>query len=323
MCTALIFHPGGHYFGRNLDYEHSFGESLVILPRRAPLSFCCQAPLAQHLALMGVARVEEKYPLFFDAANEAGLAMAGLNFPASAVYFPPDPARQNVSPFELIAWVLTQCETLAQARDLLADVNLVNLPFCPSLPLSPLHWFLADQTGALVVESTADGLHLLENPAEVLTNEPPLPQMLMYLSLFRGLSPLPSENCLSPRLNLPALSRGLGAFGLPGDASSPSRFVRAFFVKETFLCPSGTAAEVQQCFHLLDAVRQTRGSVRLEGGPEYTRYSICCDLAQSVYYYTTDESSTLRAIDLHREDLDGTALIQYPITTTSVVKFEN
>lgn len=39
MCTSITFTTKNHYFGRNLDYEFSYGEEITILPRNDPLSF--------------------------------------------------------------------------------------------------------------------------------------------------------------------------------------------------------------------------------------------------------------------------------------------
>ena len=39
MCTAITYQPRELYMGRSLDYEASYGEELVVLPRRFPLRF--------------------------------------------------------------------------------------------------------------------------------------------------------------------------------------------------------------------------------------------------------------------------------------------
>ena len=119
---------------------------------------------------------------------------------------------------------------------------------------------IADRTGCLVLESTADGLHLYENPAKVLANNPPFPQQMAHLNCYRSLSvSTPAEASFAPGLSLPALSRGMGAMGLPGDLSSPSRFVRAAFTAGNSLCGADEASAVNQFFHILTSVEQQRG----------------------------------------------------------------
>lgn len=105
--------------------------------------------------MIGTAFVADQYPLYYEAVNEKGLGVAGLNFEGNAHYFEESADKDNISPFELIPWILSQCETTADARVLLEKINLVNIPFSEQLPLSPLHWIIADKDQAITVESVA------------------------------------------------------------------------------------------------------------------------------------------------------------------------
>ena len=231
MCTAATYQTKDFYFGRNLDYEFSYGEQLVVIPRNYPFRFRQAGELNRHYAILGMAHVAEGYPLYYDAINEAGLCVAGLNFVGNAVYHPAADGKENIAQFELIPWLLGRCASLAEARELLAGANLLNLPFSPQYPLAALHWMIADRTGCITLESTADGLHVYDNPAGVLTNNPPFPLQMFNLNNYRNLSPRQPENQFAPGLPLSAYSRGMGGLGLPGDLSSQSRFVRAAFVR--------------------------------------------------------------------------------------------
>lgn len=226
--------------------------------------------------------------------------------------------------FELIPLLLGSCRTLTQARALLQQLQLVDTAFSADLPPTPLHWMLADRTGALTVEAEADGLHLYENPVGVLTNEPPFPTQLLHLADYMALSPAPPENTLIPEVALPYSSRGMGALGLPGDLSSPSRFVRAVFTRRHAAPAKPEAENIHQFFHILQSVSQTRGCVQLpEGGLEYTRYACCCDLHRGTYYYKTYENSQLRAVRLDRAHLDESQLRTYPLQQPSVIAWQN
>lgn len=175
MCTSIAFTKPA-LFGRNLDLEYSFGEQVVITPRNHPFRFHHLPEMKRHLALIGMATVAEDTALYAEAVNEKGLYMAGLNFPGNAHYFVRDvPGKEMVAPYELIPLVLGQCETLAQAREMLGRLALTAIPFAPGYPLAPLHWHIADATGALVAEPMADGLKLYEDPVGVMTNNPPSP----------------------------------------------------------------------------------------------------------------------------------------------------
>ncbi|MBP3523551.1 MAG: choloylglycine hydrolase [Clostridia bacterium] len=316
MCTALCFTTRDHYFGRNLDLEYALNEAVTVAPRRFPFAFRRMPAMKTHLAMIGVATTVDGYPLYYDATNEAGLSMAGLNFPGNAHYPPEAPDRDNVSPFEFIPYILGQCATIPQAKALLARINLAAMPFSDALPLSPLHWLIASRSEAIVVEPMADGLHIHDNPVGVLTNNPPFPYHLTNLSNYRALTSQTPENRFAPALDLPVYSRGMGGLGLPGDLTSPSRFVRAAFMKAHSLCGSGEAESVTQFFHMLSSVRHVRGSVMVEGKPEITVYSSCCNTDKGVYYYTTYENSRITAVDMRKEDLSGDALAAWPLVRT-------
>ena len=225
---------------------------------------------------------------------------------------------------ELIPWLLGSCATLAEARALLEKANIVNIPFSDQLPLAQLHWLVADKTGSITVESTADGLHIYDNPVGVLTNNPPFPQQLFALNNYRALSPRTPENTFADGLDLPVYSRGLGALGLPGDLSSQSRFVRAAFVRMNAKSGSSEAESVGQFFHILHAVEQQRGCCELDGGKyEITLYTSCCNADKGIYYYTTYGNHQITAVDMHREDLDGTRLVRYPLVQGEKIVFQN
>ena len=148
MCTAAAFRSKDFYFGRTLDYEFSYGDQVVILPRSYPLHYLEQETQSRHYAMIGMACVMEDTPLFYDAVNEKGLAIAGLNFVGNACYHPHAPGKENIAQFELIPWLLSQCASVAEARKRLESMNILDTPFRPgpsctgSLPTgrAPLPW---------------------------------------------------------------------------------------------------------------------------------------------------------------------------------------
>lgn len=325
MCTSIALNTPDFYFGRNLDLECSFGEQVVITPRRYPFRFRQAEEIPRHFAMIGMAAPIDDYPLYAEAMNEKGLAMAGLNFPGNAWYDPePRPEKQNISPFELIPWVLSQCENIHQARDLLRRTHLIALPFRKDYPLSPLHWHIADESGSLTLEATQRSMEIMDNPVGVLTNNPPFDFHLANLRQYQHLSALQAENHFAAGLDLAPFSRGMGAIGLPGDLSSPSRFIRAAFMKWNSCCESTADSAVSQFFHLLSSVAMPRGSVRLENGQmEFTRYSCCMQKNGCIFYYTTYENNQLTAVDMLKEDLDSHKLICYPLRTKQNILWEN
>ena len=318
MCTALSFKTGDHYFGRNLDLECAFKETVTITPRGYPFVFRRMPAMRTHCAMIGMASVVDDYPLYYDAANECGLSIAALNFPGNAHYPQETTDRQNIAPFEFIPWILGQCATVTQARTLLERMCLASIPFSDSLP-----FMISDRNESITVEPMEDGLRIFSNPIGVLTNNPPFDYQMTNLTNYMALSPQAPDNTLFDGISLKPFSRGMGALGLPGDLSSASRFVRAAYMKATSVCADSEAASVSQFFHLLGSVHHLRGSVLVDGKPEITQYSSCCNTDKGIYYYTTYENSRITGIDLHAEDLDAHNLICYPLLNEQDILMQN
>ena len=312
MCTAISYQAGGFYFGRTLDYDIVFGESITITPRGFPLPFRHLKTVDRHYGIIGMAHIADNYPLYYDAMNEKGLAMAGLNFVGNACYGQPVSGKSNIASFEFIPWVLGQCVNLEEAKKLLANLQITDDGFSDALKPAQLHWIIADSTGAVTVEMTSTGLHIYDNPLGVLTNNPTFPEQMLGLQDYMQLSAGEPENRFAPALDWQPYSRGMGAIGLPGDLSSKSRFVRAAFGKLNAVSGGGEDA-VRQFFHILGTVAQIRGCCQLANGNlEITQYTSCCDTERGIYYYTTYENSRIIGLDMHKEDLDGRNLISYP-----------
>ena len=324
MCTAATYRTKDHYFGRTLDYEVSYGEEVVVTPRNFPFHFRHMGGLSSHYAIIGMAHVAGDYPLYYDATNEKGLSMAGLNFPGNAVYKPLAEGKDNVATFELIPWLLGQCATVEEAKAYLARMNLANTPFSPQFPVSPLHWIIADRDCAITVESVREGIRIYDNPVGVLTNNPPFDYQMTNLTNYMSLSTEPPENHFSDQLDLTPYSRGMGMLGMPGDLSSASRFVRVAFTKLHSVSGTSESESISQFFHILGSVAQQRGCVHMgEGKYEITIYTSCCNTDRGIYYYTTYENSQITGVDLHRENLDGQQLSRYPLITGQQIHMQN
>ncbi len=320
MCTAAVYKTRDLYFGRTLDNDFSYGEEVVITPRNFPLGFRRVEAPENRFAIIGTALVAEGFPLYYDAVNEKGLCVAGLNFVGNAVYNKPVDGRDNVAQFELVPWILSQCKTVEEARALLGKINITNDAFSDELPPAQLHWIIADKTQAITVESTAEGLKIYDNPVGVLTNNPPFDIQLFALNNFMGLSANPPQNRFAQGLDMNAYSRGMGAIGLPGDLSSQSRFVRAAFVKMNSVSGDSEEESVGQFFHILGCVEQPRGCCRLGNGKhEITIYTSCCNADKGIYYYTTYSNRQITAVDMHRENLNSCELIRYPFVVEEQV----
>ncbi len=324
MCTAATYYTKNHYFGRNLDLEYSYYETVTITPRNYKFNFRNNKKAKESYAIIGMSYVSDNYPLYYDAINEYGLGVAGLNFPTNAFYHEKDASKDNVAPFEFIPWILSQCQNVQEAKTLLSKTNIVNENFSEQLPASPLHWIIADKKEAITVESLKDGLKIYDNPVGILTNNPPFDTQLFNLNNYMSLSIEPPVNNFSSKLNFDTYSRGMGALGLPGDLSSASRFVKASFTKMNSLSSDSELSSVSQFFHILDSVVQQRGCVHMgEDKYEITIYSSCCNLDKGLYYYKTYDNSQISCIDIHKEDLDSHELISYDLIKEQQIFYQN
>lgn len=324
MCTAATYKTKDFYFGRTLDYEFSYGDEVTITPRNYPFNFIKMGNINNHYSMIGMAHVINNYPLYYEAVNEKGLGIAGLNFVGNAIYHNEKEEKDNITQFEFIPWILCQCSNVKEAKILIEKINILNIPFSDDLPLAQLHWLISDSSQSITVESVSEGIKIYDNPIGVLTNNPPFDKQLFNLNNYLNLSPKSPENNFAPNLNLDKYSRGMGALGLPGDLSSQSRFVRVAFIKMNSISKEEEKESVSQFFHILNSVDQQRGCCDLGNGKyEITIYTSCCNTNKGIYYYTTYDNHQITAVDMHKENLDIQELIRYPLIEEEQIKFQN
>ncbi len=309
MCTAISLCGQKHFFGRNLDFEHPFGEKIVITPRNFPLDFRHTDSIHSHYAMIGMGIVSDGYPLYFDATNEKGLSMAGLLFSGYAHYHNINPKCTNLAPFEVIPWILSQCPGTEEAKELLGKISIADTHFSSEYPNTPLHWIISDRKCSIVLESVKEGIKIYDNPTHVLTNSPPFEMQIFNLNNYMSLSPFPPENKFGGSLNLKTYSRGMGAMGLPGDFSSASRFVRAAFFRANCRNEKNEAALL---FHMLKNLSPLPGCVITEDGKvEVTLYSSCVDTEKGIYYYTTCDGNKVSSVSIEEHELDCNSLATF------------
>lgn len=316
MCTAIYLDG---YVGRNLDIERSYGEALIITPKMYTLPFRKIDNTKEHFAFIGIGTVSRGYPLYYDAANEHGLYMAGLNYVGNAKYHAPKEGFINIAPYELIPYILARSKSVEDARRELERINLVDIPFSRELPTAELHFIVADRECALTVEPDDGGLSIYENKVGVLSNNPPFPYQLHNLNNYATLTNEPIINRFPDVVDFREYSRGMGALGLPGDLSSESRFVRAAFHKLHHL----SSGDVTDIFHLLSTVAMPHGSLKLGDSYEITAYSSAVNLASLTYYYQTYGSTSLCSASLFSENLSSPSLVSYSLVTAKDVLSHN
>jgi len=305
MCTAITYSHNNFYFGRNLDFENSFDEKIVITGRSFPFFLRNSKKIESHYAIIGMGIVSDNFPLYFDAVNEFGLCMAGLLFPEAAHFRKSNPCKNNIASFELIPYVLSLCKNLTEAKKLLQNANITDENFSNEYHATPLHWIISDKTGSVTVESVKDGLYLHDNPVGVLTNSPDFPSQMANLDKYIKDSLCPDEK------------------KLPGDFSSEARFVRAAYTKLSSFSEDSEQSCVSQVFRILESVQRTRGCTRKdENKLVKTHYSSCINADKQIYYYTTHDNMGIGAVELGESDSNSDRVFIFPLEKEWRVNFQ-
>jgi choloylglycine hydrolase len=303
--------------------ECSYNEKVIITPRNYNFKFRMSGELTNHYAIIGIGAVVDNYPLYYDATNEKGLSVAGLNFPVSAKFSESVNDKNNVAVFELIPWILSNCSSVDDVRDLLKETNIVSMDFNKTYKSAELHWMISDKDYSIVLECVDEGMKIYYNPVHVLTNNPEFQTQIFNINNYMNLTREEPETRFAEGFDFNKYSRGMGALGLPGDLSSMSRFVRGAFTRLNSVCGDTENDSVSQFFHILQSVSQTNGCVRVGVSFEKTLYSSCCNTDKGIYYYTTYNNNQISAVCLHRENLDNNQLIIYNLSYEQNINYQN
>ena len=313
MCTGIRFtsENGEMFFGRNLDWSTSYGECVIVTPRCYERTWAFTKPGRSLHAVIGMGIVAENIPLYFDCANEAGLAVAGLNFPGYAQYEPQEQmGKDNVAAYEFPLWVTSRFTTVDEVETALAETAIVAKPVSENLPVSLLHWLIGDAKRSIVVEYTPAGMQVFRNDINVLANQPGFAwhreNLRNYLSLTSAFPPPAQWGAAQ----MSAYGSGSGMRGLPGDYYSPSRFVRAAYLNAHYPSHDSEDANVLRLFHTLAGVSMIDGAAAMaDGAFERTLYTGGYSAASRAYYYSRYENPTIMRVSLDDCDLDGTTLL--------------
>lgn len=255
-----------------------------------------------------------------DGTNEAGLSAALFYFPAYGKYQPYTPILKNnsLADFQVVSWILSQFSTIDEVKEAIDNITIINID--PTA--STVHWRITEPNGRQVVLEIIDGMPTFyENPLGVITNAPGLPWHLTNLDNYVNLMPGTAGPTKFGPLELKSISNGTGLLGLPGDFSSPSRFVRAAFLRTTAI-PQNTGFDTaMQSFHLLNNVDVPFGTAYKTGTakfdmPSATQWTIATDITNRKIYYHTMYNRTIRRIDMNKINFATVPFQYHPLDKT-------
>ena len=329
MCTGLALETkdGLHLFGRNMDIEYSFNQSIIFIPR----NFKCvnksnKKELTTKYAVLGMGTIFDDYPTFADGMNEKGLGCAGLNFPVYVSYSKEDiEGKTNIPVYNFLLWVLANFSSVEEVKEALKNANIVDIPISENIPNTTLHWMISDITGkSIVVEQTKEKLNVFDNNIGVLTNSPTFDWHVANLNQYVGLRYNQVPEFKLGDQSLTALGQGTGLVGLPGDFTPASRFVRVAFLRDAMIKNDKDSIDLIEFFHILNNVAMVRGSTRtIEEKSDLTQYTSCMCLEKGIYYYNTYENNQINAIDINKENLDGNEIKTYKYNKTLSINHVN
>ncbi|MDU3017871.1 choloylglycine hydrolase [Clostridium perfringens] len=329
MCTGLALETkeGLHLFGRNMDIEYSFNQSIIFIPR----NFKCvnksnNRELTAKYAVLGMGTIFDNYPAFADGMNEKGLGCAGLNFPVYASYSKEDiEGKTNIPVYDFLLWILANFSSVEEVKEALKNANIVDIPINEHIPNTTLHWMINDITGkSIVVEQTKDKLSVFDNNIGVLTNSPTFDWHVTNLNQYISMKYNQIPEFKLGDQSLTALGQGTGLVGLPGDFTPASRFIRVAFLRDAMMKNDKDSIDLIEFFHILNNVAMVKGSIRtIEEKSDITQYTSCMCLEKGIYYYNTYENNQINAIDMNKENLDGNEIKIYKYNKTLSINHVN
>jgi choloylglycine hydrolase len=260
----------------------------------------------------------EYEPFVVEGVNEAGLSAGLFFFPQYGEYAPYDSSNNDktLCDMQFVSWVLSQFSSIDQLKDALDEIDLVTL----NNKIGAVHWRIAEPGGRMVVlEFTGGKPNFYENTLGVLTNAPGFNWHITNLNNYVNLEPgSASDNTIKPGIILKPLGHGSGMLGLPGDFTSPSRFVRATFYQTTAPVLKTGFDTVVQAFHILNNFDIPIGSQHLradipEGLPSATQFTAATDQTALKLYYRTAWNSNIRCINLMDIDFQKVKYQSHPL----------
>ena len=304
MCTAIHVKTqfGNTFLGRTMDFSYPLDPELYVIPRGYEWTNILNThTIKTNYTFMGIG--QDIAPITFaDGVNEMGFAIAVLYFPGYAVYDSIDLHNNqtlSISALEVTKFLLSTCGSVEDATQILETIRIVGIEDEVTQSVAPLHWIMADKSGRCsVIEKMEDGLHIINNSIGVLSNSPNFMWHMTNLNSYMNITSTQKEEANWDSVVLKPFGQGAGTFGLPGDYTPPSRFVRAAFQKTHTFYSNNQSEAIIACFHIMESVSIPKGVVITNRQTnDYTQYTAFIDLTTSQYFFKTYDNSQIIAVE--------------------------
>lgn len=337
-CTAFQLRAadGSVVYCRSMEFGYPFNSKVLVIPRGTEFTGTAPggAPGLRWTATLGAVglNVDVAPGIVADGQNEKGLAVGMLYLPGYAKYLAPDHAKasRSIGGWEVATMLLTTCGTVDDAVAALRDkVHVAEQVFAPFGIVLPLHYWIGDASGRVVIAEYVDGaLRIHDNPMGTLTNSPPFDWQRINLSNYVNLSPVNVPSRRLAGIDVPNFGQGSGAIGLPGDLTPPSRFVRATLFSQWAAPAADGPGTVNLGFHVLNAFDIFDGAIKSDtanqtentkaflsgGGPpkvvstDTTEWVVAHDRTNRKTYVRTYGGMQIQVVDLAKVGLDRPGL---------------
>ncbi len=321
-CTSFLLpgNDGGFVYGRTLEFGLDIKSKGISIPR----GYTYQGTGIDGKQGSGLVW-KTKYaafgangidlPLLVDGMNEKGLAGGLLFAPNITLYqdVKASESAQSIASYEMLTYALTNFATVEEVKTGFKEVKVNRSEQALFKGVVTLHMTLHDTSGkSIVIEYINGQLEVSDNPVGVLTNAPKFSWHLTQLNNFTNLSAKNPAPIKMGDMTFEAQSSSAGMVGLPGDMTSVSRFVRAFFMVANVPKDMTTTQQVGTAFHFLNNFDIPPGMVELGGnygggtsGYEITYWSSVSDLKNKVFYIRTFQNTNVQSISMSNLDLNA------------------
>lgn len=308
MCTHIVIKNNTSLMAaRTMDFSFPLQPTMYVMPRNYPIEYISKGlKLEKHKAFLGLGQNINGH-VFADGINEYGLSCAALYFEGYAKYNTEEVnGKVNLAPHEIVSYILASCKDTEDVQKVFQNINLVAHDLALVGAVTPLHWVVVDSSGkSIVIEPMEDGVSIKENAIGVVTNSPNLEWQLTNLRNYISLSPNADNNLKIDDLELKPFGQGSGSFGLPGDYTPPSRFIRAAYNKFTVEKGKTEKDLVKTAYHILNTVSVPKGAVITNSKQiDYTQYTTYMSLLTKTYYFKTYDNINVMSINLMDYNLD-------------------
>lgn len=288
MCTAISIKSNNKevYFGRTLDFSYELDPSIYIVPQN--YKWQDKKEYINKYKFIAIGQdVPEK--IFIDGVNEKGLGVAALYFQGEADYGSGDNNKFQVGSVNVVNYFLGNFSSVKEILFKINSMEIIGVKDPVTNTVAPLHWFVVDQSGAsIVIEPTKRGLEVHHNPIQVLANSPDFKWQLTNLRNYLNLTPTQKGEAMWENIVLKPFGQGGGTYYLPGDYTSPSRFVRVSYLKSFTKIEGNNENIISTCFNILKSVTIPKGVVITNRNTsDYTQYTAFINLNKKEYYFNT------------------------------------